>query len=64
MNQPPPEERAEYEQLRRQIEQGFARITRRMDHVAGAHDFTADGDCPSCEARQHPRRNKAPLRWR
>lgn len=51
---PTPEERSEYEQLRRQIEEGFARITRRIDHIAGAHSSTADGDCPTCEARPHP----------
>ncbi|WML79159.1 hypothetical protein [Streptomyces sp. VNUA74] len=49
-----PAERAEYERLRQQMEQGFARITRRIDHVVGHHDRTPDGQCPSCEARQHP----------
>ncbi|MFE1046324.1 hypothetical protein ACFW5S_10885 [Streptomyces olivaceus] len=54
MSQPTPDERAEYEQLRREMTEGFARVTRRIDHVVGRHDFAADGECPSCEARQHP----------
>ncbi|MEU5737034.1 hypothetical protein ABZ784_03430 [Streptomyces tendae] len=54
MNQPTPDERAAYEQLRREMTEGFALITSRIDHVVGRHDFAADGACPSCEARQHP----------
>ncbi|MEU0752004.1 hypothetical protein [Streptomyces albogriseolus] len=49
-----PEERAEYARLRNQIERGFNRLNARMDHILGDHGFAPDGDCPSCEARQHP----------
>ncbi|MFE1024978.1 hypothetical protein ACFW5I_10485 [Streptomyces sp. NPDC058818] len=52
--EPTRKERAEYEQLRQQIEAGFARITFRLDHILGRHDAVALAGCPSCEARQHP----------